>query len=381
MQLNNKIQLSFATILILGTSSILNASNSDFIRVNYMQYDENDNRISIKAPSIQVSKSFGTDYTLNASLVYDVVSGATPIYIDSSSGASAFSRGTVNNTSDIKKTNVKMEEKRTALNASLVTRLKNRDEVTTGFNISNERDYSVFGVNGDYLHWLNKSKNTSVNIGASFQTNEVIVQIPDTNSGASPKVSEEISSVFATEAGISQLIDKKSLIKGSIFYSYESGYLTNPYYNVVRNTNTVEVEKRPRLRVAFGFNIAYSNAISKKLTIHTKYKYYTDDWNIISDTFDINNYYEFNKKVIIGFGYRYYKQSSASFYNSSPAYFTNQKYASHDDRLSNFNSNTIKFSLQYKYNKKISYSMSYDIYEQSTGLKAIYNTIGMKYKF
>ena len=216
MQLNHKIKLSFATLTILGIS-LASASNSDYIRVNYMQYDENNDRISVKAPSIEFSKNFGVDYTLTGSLVYDVVSGASPIYTDTSSGASAFSRGTVTNINDIKMTNVKMEEERTALNFSLIQRLSNRDEVTTGVNFSNERDYSVFGVNGSYLHWLNKNKNRNINIGFSLQSNEIIVQDPDTTSSASPTANEKSSTVFEFEGGISQIINKYSLIYQTIY--------------------------------------------------------------------------------------------------------------------------------------------------------------------
>jgi len=382
MQLNNKIKLSFALVSIMSSIN-LSASSSDYIRVNYMQYDENDNRVSVKAPSIAISKNFGVNYTLNASIVSDTVSGATPIYInpDSSSGASAFARGLVTNVQNIKKTNVKFHEQRTAINTSLVKRLDNRDEFTSSFSYSNERDYTAVSIGGDYLHWLNKNKNTSFNIGTSIQSNNIIVQTPDSNSGASPKVNEKSSSVFALQGGISQILNKTSLAKVSVFYNLESGYLSNPYYNIVRNTNTIEAENRPDKRDAIGFNLVYIKAFGKYFTSKLKYKYYQDSWDIKSHTYNINNYYEISSKFIFGFDYRYYKQSSANFYNSSITYFTNQKYASHDDRLSKFNSSTIKTSLEYKYDKSISYNISLNRYIQSTNLKTKYITVGVKYKF
>ena len=382
MQLiNNKLKLSFAVASLLG-ANMIQASNSDYVRINYMQYNENDSRVNVQAPAISISKNLGVNYTLNASLVSDTVSGASPIYIDTSSGASAFStRHTVANVQNIKKQNVSFHEQRTAFNGSLVKRLRNRDEITSSFNFSNERDYTAVTFGGDYLHWLNKNKNTSINIGASLQSNEIIVQTPDTNSGASPKANEKSSSIFAVQGGISQIIDKTSLVKISLFYNNENGYLTNPYYTIVRNSNTIEGENRPDSREATGFNLVYIKALGKKFTTKIKYKYYQDTWDIQSSTSDWNNYYELNSKFTIGLGYRYYKQTSASFYNSSITYFTNQKYASHDDRLSAYDTKTIKISLDYKVSKKISYNISINKYEQSTGLKTTYSAIGMKYRF
>ena len=77
--------------------------------------------------------------------------------------------------------------------------------------------------------------------------------------------------------------------------SNEEGYLSNPYYNVVRNNNgtTADViaERRPDTRAAKGFNLKYIRALSDKLSTKLRYKYYKDDWDINSHTIDINNYY------------------------------------------------------------------------------------------
>jgi len=377
MQLNHKIKLSAVTISILYTITAT-ASSDDYVRINYMNYTESGNGVQVQAPAVEVNKNFGVDYTLNASIVSDTVSGATKIYADTTSGASAFaSRDVISNINNLNKTDVKFEERRTAINANLIQRLKNRDEIKYGVNFSYESDYQAIGLNTGFMHWLDKNKNRSLNIGLSYAFNTILNR-HDSVSGASKA---ETSSDIGTEIGITQLIDKNSLISASVFYDIESGYLNNPYYTIVRNSNTLTNEERPDKRVAIGFNIGYTKAFSKSFTSKLKYKYYSDDWDIKSHTIDINNYYELNSKFILGFGYRYYTQSQASFYNESKTYFTNEQYASSDERLSTFTSSTLKTSLDYKYNKKISYNISFNKYTQSTGLDAMYSNIGMKYKF
>jgi len=377
MQLDHKIKLSMATISILASIN-LSASSDDYVRINYMNYTESGNGVTVQAPAIEVNKNFGVDYTLNTSIVSDSVSGATQVYTDTTSGASNFdSRGVVAEPNNIKKTDVDFSDTRTAANFNLTQRLKSRDEISYGLNYSYESDYEVIGLNSGYLHWLDKNKNRSLNFGLSYESSTILNR-HDSVSGASKK---ETSSSYGIEVGVTQIIDIKSLVSVSLFYNNESGYLTNPYYNVVRNTNEITEESRPQSRVASGFNINYTRAITNNITSKINYKYYSDDWDINSHTIDINNYYELNNKFTIGFGYRYYNQSEASFYNGSSTYFTSEEFASSDNRLSSFDSTTIKTSLDYKYNKKISYNISFNKYSQSTGLDAVYSNIGIKYKF
>lgn len=384
MQLNHKISIITASLLF---SSTLMAE--DYVRVNYMQYNESDSRISVQAPSIEVNKDLGVDYTLNAKLIADSVSGATPIYSDTTSGASAFKRGDNISINNIKKQNVDMTETRTYAAFSLVKRLQNRDEITTAFSKSYESDYDSNTLSMDYLTYEDNTKNRSYNFGLSYQFNNILIKecstynyACDTTSGASKK---ESSTNIGTQLGITQIIDKTSLAKFSVYYNSEDGYLSNPYYNVVRNNNgttaSVVAERRPDTRVSSGFNIKYIKALRRDFTSKLKYKFYSDDWDVTSHTIDLNNYYELNSKITLGFGLRYYTQSEAKFYSESINYFTNQTYASHDERLSGFDAITYKTSIDYKYDDKISYNASINLYEQSTDLSATYMSVGLKYKF
>ena len=168
----------FASLFLVGTSAFA----EDYVNVQVLHYNENDSRVSVLAPSVEGNKEFGTDYTLNVNVVSDSVSGASPTYYDTASGASAYSRGTQNDPTKIKKGNVEFKEQRIAVGANLTTRLVNRDEILTGLNLSREHDFNSGELSGSYLHYLDSSKNQSVTIGGSYQTNQILV---DTSSGAS----------------------------------------------------------------------------------------------------------------------------------------------------------------------------------------------------
>lgn len=365
------MQLRKISIITAIAIASINANAEDYVNVQVLHYSENDSRVSVLAPSIEVNKEFGTDYTLNVDIVADSVSGASPTYYDTTSGASAYSRST---TATPKKGNIKFEEQRTAVGANLTTRMENRDELQTGLNFSAEHDFYSGELSGSYLHYLDTSKNQSVSFGGSYQNNQILVKT-DASSGASQKMT---NSVYNLQVGFSQVLNASSVANIGLFYTNESGYLSSPYHNIVRNLTTIEAEKKPDAKTGYGIKLGYQKAINESLSSQINYKYYSDDWDIKSHTLDSLFYYEPSGKVTLGGGFRYYTQTKANFYNES---FTTQQFASSDERVKDFNAITYKASIDYKISDKLSYNFGANLYDQSTGLKATYFTTGIKYKF
>ena len=81
------MQLKYSLAAALALISFANAQN--YVSVQYMDYDEDSGRTTIHSPHIELNLDLGVDYTLNLSGVIDSLSGASPTYYDSSSGASA----------------------------------------------------------------------------------------------------------------------------------------------------------------------------------------------------------------------------------------------------------------------------------------------------
>ena len=350
----------------------------NYVAVEYLQYDENDNRVSVSAPSLSASYDIGTDYTIKGDIVLDAVSGATPVWQpDTGSGASQ-----ADNTGDYEYKNKSFDEQRTAGGLSLTTRFDNRDELTVGASISRESDYYGNTVSAEYLHYTDSSHNQSVNLGASYGFNQILSYDYDTGSGASEK---ETATSINVQAGLSQVLSKSSVIKAEVFGILDNGYLTNPHALVVRDYNTANQkltnEQRPDSRVAYGATLKYITLLTDNISYKANYRFYTDDWNINSHTIENDFYYELNKDLTFGAGVRYYTQSEADFYNASKDYFTTQTYASSDIRLSSFDAFTYKASVDYKITDALSSNLGAEFYTQSTGLDATFFTTGIKYRY
>lgn len=380
-----KISLAAATLL-----ASMATYAEDYVSFEYLQYDENNNKTSVSAPSIEINKDFGVDYTLNVSLVVDAVSGATQTYYDAASGASAIdSRALGIDANDVKFGNIEYDDKRVAGSVSFTTRFANRDELILGFNRSSESDFYSNEASAEYMHYLDDSKNQSVSFGVSYMANEILVRCDNTGVGRCDAVSggsqRETADVINTQLSFHQVLDSTSYAKVAFFYIKEDGYLTNPYLNVVRNNNGTSAdivgENRPDSKDAFGISLKYAKAFNDEFALQTYYRYYNDDWEIDSHTIDTDLYYEPNSDWVIKLGLRYYMQSQASFYKFEDDYFTNQEFASSDYRLSDFDAITYKTDFEYKFSDTFSYNVSLNYYDQSTNLSATYFMTGFKYKF
>jgi hypothetical protein len=394
MQLKNFNSISKITAIAIVASNALYAEN--YVAVEFLQYNENDNRVAVSAPALSASYDIGTDFTIKADIVHDSVSGATPAWQpDSASGASGR-----DNSGDYVYENQAFDETRNAGSLMLTTRFDNRDELYTGFDYSRESDFDSKAVSAEYMHYTDSSHNQSINVGVSYAFNEILSNSSseesedenklykddddeyDTDSGASQK---EDSTSLNIQAGISQILNDHSALKVEAFTILDDGYLTNPHANVVRDYNTINqrlvTENRPDTRTAYGVSLKYITMFGDDLSLKTNYRFYTDDWDVNSHTLDTDIYYTLNKKIILGAGLRYYTQTEANFYNENKDFFTNEVYASSDERLSAFNAITYKASIDFKQNDKVSYNLGGELYSQSTGLTASMITAGMKYRF
>jgi len=394
--------MQLVKLSIAASTLLVSLNASDFVSFQYLHYQESDNRVTVSAPSLEINKDFGVDYSLNVNGTYDAVSGASPNYYDASSGASAQRR--VPNRADLGRGptaqedvaygNIDFYERRNALGAQLIQRLDSRDEIRYGLNWSLEFDVYAYEGSLEYMHFLDSSKNSSLTLGLSYQRHANLVQCTeysggdisngcDTSSGSSKQID---SNHFNLQGTYSQVLDETSVLDVSLFYLEEDGYLTNTYKNVVRNYDSLDGpiivnENRPDTRNAGGAVINYAKSIGPNSALQMNYRYYLDDWKINSHTPEIKLLYQATNAIRIDVGYRYYYQSAAEFYSAQKDYFTDEEFASSDDRLSEFNGFQPTLGGIYQINRDWSYNLSYSYYDQSTGLTSQYIITGLKYIF
>lgn len=385
------------------TAALLFASTlqaQDFINVQMLYYDENDESTTVVSPFIELGLDFGVDYTLHASLGMDAITGASETYYDKSyvpsSGASpyresvskpsAYARGKVIAQKDVGYGLIDYRDYRYSGEVSLTQRLANRDEVTYGFSYNNEYDYHIPEISFGYKHWLDSAKNSSLEGSVAYQMAWVLIwcrnnDFCDAGSGASEIFYQH--NIFG-QLSYGRVLDTKSQMQLTLFYNDENGFLSNPYKNIVRDYNTaprITNERRPDNRQGYGAKIAYQRAVSGKTILHGSYRYYHDDWKLDGHTFQGKIYYDYSEKVKLEGRLRYHTQSSAYFYSARKDYFTDQKYASSDYRLGSLQSYFVQAGVRYRLSKDLQPSFYWSYYSQDNGLHAFSLIIGEKYLF
>jgi len=395
MQIATKYSILTATMLF---ASALHAQ--DFVQVQMLYYDENDETTTVVSPFVEIGLDLSANYTLHASLGMDAITGASETFYDKSyipsSGASpykhssakpsAYARGKVIDRQDVGYGLVDYRDYRYSGELSLTQRLANRDEVTYGLSYNNEYDYHIPELSLGYKHWLDSAKNRSIEASVAYQRSWVLIwcrnnDLCDTNSGASETFYQH--NIFA-QLSYAQILDKKSQMELTLFYNDENGFLSNPYKNIVRNYDTaprITNERRPDNREGYGMKISYQRAVSDKTILHGSYRYYHDDWEMDAHTLQTELYYDYSNKTTFTGTLRYHTQSAASFYSARKDYFTDQKYASSDIRLGDMDTYFLQGGVRYKLADDLMQSFYLSYYRQDNGMHAISLIIGEKYLF
>ncbi len=381
-----QLKLSLAAAALLSAAA---AQAEDYINVQYMYYDENSGT-TVSTPMFEINKDFGTDDTVNFTFTHDTVSGASPTWYDSSTGASSVvPPGTVD-PGDLAYDYLPYDDRRQAYALSYTHRFASRDQLTVGGNYSDENDYTAREISAEYLLNLDRSRNRTLSLGVSWQHNDVTAfcgehaWVCDGSSGGSPKVVTKNLDVVTAQVGFTQILDSTSVAKISLFYIGEDGYLSNPYMNVVRDYDTgnpfLAPERKPDSRTAWGTVFEYSKALDR-LAVHLSYRFYDDDWEIRSHTFDGKAYYTLSPAFTVGAGLRYYTQSAADFYHAGKDCFTDEKYASSDRRMSEFDATDYNLGGTWRISDTVSVNANVDYYIQYDHFDAMYYNIGFRYLF
>ncbi len=325
-----------------------------------------------------------------------------------------------------------------------------RNSIYSGhFSISNEFDYFSLG-GGLGLTRLFNQKNTEISFGTSvyldawrpvypteiktyIEENGNLyadffngVPIWDQNGFAIDKnapdawkpqknylVNDKGRNTYALSLSFSQILSKRMQVSIFTDITFQKGWLSNPMQRVYfadidnyyignpadipvytdpdKNTEVFQladdIERLPetRFKIPVGMRLHYY--INENIVLRTYYRYYSDDWGIQSNTFNIELPIKLGTNFTIYPNYRFYNQTAADYFAPYEQNLSTQTYYTSDYDLSKFTANQYGFGLKYsdvltqhkiwKFGLK-NISFNYNYYNRSTGLDAHIISIGTK---
>jgi hypothetical protein len=402
MQLNKKLT---TTILLVTTPLLLEASSGSEINFKQMKYSENDDRISVDYSLFDIKQEIGADYTLGVSFSYDTISGGTPIWVDTYSGASGLatndgkihvykeeSNGTykdyggfdydtnsVKTISNYEYKNVEIDDKRRAISANLTKRTASRDEISFGSSFSKEEDFESKEVSLGYLYNLDSTRNRSISVGVSYQANEAYHLYYD---------DWKDFHIINTQIGYTHTFNKYTVGQINAYLIKQEGSLSNSYQTILRYfENSQElwraVEQRPDEKLSSGISASLVSKIFDNIALHTDYRFYTDDWGINSHTLSLSPNIDIKDWTFSPL-IRFYTQTAADFYKNyelSDNIFDETENGSSDERLGKYHSMTYGMGITKHINKDFSLNTQLASQKQSNGLEMKWIAFGLGYNF
>lgn len=328
----------------------------DHISVKWQDYSEDDDRIRVISRYVGFEKQINNQLNLKGHGVHDAISGATPTGVPADDGVNV----PLSNLVDVREAGVFDLDWTHGIHTS-----------TFQFSYSSESDFLSRGYAYSQTTEVNK-RNTGISYGISYVDDTIRPAFFD---------NQEAKDSYDYFVGISQVVDPNTIVALNFTYGDFSGYLSDPYKIIRRETEVAPGislpltfgENRPseRARRIWFFNVKrFFDNIGGSLDFD--YRYFSDNWSVESNTFDLEWYQKIGENLIIRPKYRYYSQNAASFYildltgtpidprdsiaGVAPNY-------SSDYRLAKFDSHTYGVKVIYKINERYTIDAAWERYE------------------
>jgi hypothetical protein len=209
-----------------------------------------------------------------------------------------------------------------------------------------------------------------------------------------------------------QILNRKSQLSLFGDFVYQTGWLANPmqrvYFSDVANyfigdptqinnyqssTNLGlfqlgdDIERLPGSRLKIPFGMKYNLFINEHFVLKSYYRFYYDDWGILSHTMNIEVPVKIANNWTVYPSYRFYQQTASTYFAPFDQHLSTEEYYTSDYDLSAYIANQFGAGLKYtdvflKYHLwKIGLKnvyLNYAYYARNSGLAAHIITFGMK---
>ena len=283
-----------------------NAPEQGSVDLKYLYYRDwqpGASRMRVSSPSFHVLMPLENSFALEGSFVVDSISGASPLYHDTLSGASGLGVNDLRKAGDVK-----------------LTRYFDRAAIGAGFAYSTEHDYLSRTFNVD-ARVSSADNNTTLAAGVGVASDD-IDSVNLVARGRTKRTTDML-------VGITQVLSANDIVQSNLTYSVGRGYYDDPYKAV-----DVRPDKRDQLAWLTRWN-HHLDALDA--TARLSARYYRDTFGVRALTVGAEWVQPFGAWTVTP-ALRYYTQRSADFYFGPPfpVGFRPGQFYSADQRLSSF---------------------------------------------
>lgn len=215
-----------------------------------------------------------------------------------------------------------------------------------GLYYSTEYDYQSIGGN---LNFAKKTKNRNQEFSAKMQVyiDRISLVYPvEFRTAGSIRDGNVARNTFSGTVSWSRIINKslQVMLEGEIVY--QKGYLALPFHRVYFGDNSVHIEHLPSSRLKIPIGLRANYFLGGGIIIRAWYRYYKDDWNIQSNTMQLETAIKINPFLSVTPFYRFYQQTAADHFAAYKVHTARNKYYTSNYDLSKFNSHFFGIGLR-----------------------------------
>jgi hypothetical protein len=301
---------------------------------DYRDWQPGARRMTVRSPTLYALIPLSQTLTLEGTATHDAMSGASPLFHDTLSGASGLG----------------VSDYRIAGDAKL-TKYIDGNALALGAAYSDERDYVSRAASLEWQHWSDDRNRTyTLGIGASHD------RIDSTNGVAVGKRREAIDALF----GVTQVLNAEALIETSFTWSHGRGYYSDPYKLL---------DTRPDRRRIFAWLTRYNQYLpGVDATLRIGYRYLDDSFGDRSHMLEAAWVQPLPQGFTVTPTLRYYTQGAADFYRDPPfpsGFVEGEPYTA-DTRLSAFGAFTAGLRIAKAIGVDVTVDVAVNFYRQRT---------------
>ncbi|MBV6501695.1 MAG: hypothetical protein CJBNEKGG_04213 [Prosthecobacter sp.] len=348
---------SFAVAPLLLPAVSMQAAEAFRFDSGYQTYDESGGRMFIESYYYRGEMFLSEDTSFRFQILRDAISGSTPIGTLPGDATQPFL--------------VELEDVRSGVLAALSQQIGDH-RLELEVSDSRESDYISQGISLNDRWELNQ-KNTTLSMGLNFVNDTITVRGTDDQNKKS----------YDAFLGVSQLLDKNTVLSANLTLGYSEGYLNDQYKVIQRNelffgipVTNIYRENRPSSRLRAVLQLQGTHFFpSANAALDAILRLTQDDYGISSQSLQLEWRQGLFDRLELTPFVRYYQQTAADFYHRTLNGLnvgTPQDYPdgsgvnySADYRLSSMAALSLGLKTRLRLTENISLSATYERYEMT----------------
>ncbi|MFT6814766.1 MAG: hypothetical protein ACJAZ3_000659 [Sphingobacteriales bacterium] len=277
---------------------------------------------------------------------------------------------------------------------SIRNNFEKNQSISYGLSASVESDYFSRGATFGISKSFNKDL-TTLDFNSSIYFDKWVVILPSELrlSTVNQNLTTDKRNTFNLSASISQLATPRLNFQIKAEMELQKGLLSTPFHRVYfENRFLPMVEHLPNSRIRLPIGLFVNYYVLQKVIAKSYYRYYTDTYGVISQTFNGELAIKITKSITASPSYRFYTQLGSSYFAEYKKHQFSDEFYTSDYDLSTFQSVRIGGSLKLKpflnlrkANKRTFYLEKIELgfynYVRSDGLTANYGSIGLSFNY